>query len=242
MRAEAAYALGRERLIREASRSALAGGRPWTADGFGRGYDERVVEYPWLYRRLGRGARLLDVGGTLNHPLHFGMARTRCEQLLFLNPFRDEGVSDRTAGVRYVRADVRASGLRPAAFPIVVCLSTLEHVGCDNSRYGAPAGREADPAVARDAAMRAMRDLLSPGGRLFLTVPFGRFEDHGWFVQMDAAALEAALAAFRPRHIEVEYFVYEAGWRGATADGCASARYGEQTRGAGAVACAELSA
>lgn len=242
VRAEEAYALGRERLIREASLSALAGGHPWTADGFGRGYDERVVEYPWLYRRLVRGAWLLDVGGTLNHPLHLGLALTRCEKLLLLNPFRDQDVRDRTAGVCYVRADVRASALRPESFPIAVCLSTLEHVGCDNSRYGAPAGREADPAGAREAAMRAMRDLVSPGGRLLLTVPFGRLEDHGWFVQLDAEALEAALAAFRPVEREVEYFVHERGWHSTTAENCASARYGEQTRGASAVACAVLHA
>jgi len=35
---------------------------------YGRGLDERIVEYPWLMSRLGnRSSKLLDLGSTLNH-------------------------------------------------------------------------------------------------------------------------------------------------------------------------------
>jgi len=237
VRAERAYTRDREALIARASAHAAAGSA-WLEFHHGRGIDERVVEYPWMFARLGNGATLLDVGSTLNHEPVIALVMSRYRRLVHLNPYRDDDHRSAAAGVRYVRADARRPALR-GPFTMVTCLSTLEHVGCDNTRYGgAPA--EADGGLARAAAMRAIRSLLAPGGRLLLTVPFGRAENHGWFVQLDRAMLDDAIAAFNPAASTVTFFLHAEGWRQAGADECAAARYG--TRGSGAVACAELTA
>ncbi len=251
VRAERAYTFGRERLIRDACARAGAGAGDWLVAppggaGYGAGFDERVVEYPWVIERLGSGARLLDVGSALNHEPLIALVLARYGQMVFLNPFRDDGHRSRAAGARYVRADARMPGLR-GGIELVTCVSTLEHVGCDNRRYGGPA---VDPgtgdggtAAARRAAVRAMRSLLRPGGRLLLTVPFGRAEDHGWLVQFDEAVLADVTDAFAPAAASAAWFRYQAGWhRAASAAECADARYGALTRGAGAVACLELTA
>jgi hypothetical protein len=207
------------------------------------GLDERVVEYPWTYARLARHARLLDVGSTLNSPFHVEQLRARFDEVVFLNPYPDDGYRSRLPGVSYLSGDIRRHGLPPATFGHVTCLSTLEHIGCDNARYGGPVMEKVDAAearAARAAALRSMRGLVAPGGSVLLTVPFGRHEDHGWFVQFDGADLEQAIEAFEPSVVDVTYFLYAEGWRVAQAGECADARYGERTRGAGAVACAEL--
>jgi hypothetical protein len=246
VRAERAYALARERLIRKASRHAVADAPAWMSAGsgglYGRGLDERVIEYPWVHARLGLGERLLDVGSTLNTRFHTRLVRERFRHVAFLNPYRDDGYRSRAEGVSYVCSDIRSHGLRRGSFDRITCISTLEHVGCDNSRYGGPvvaASRE-DARRARADAMRTMRELLAPSGRLLLTVPFGCYEHHGWFVQLDAFELEGAVAAFAPRRAGLDCFLHDGGWRRADVADCADARYGALTRGASAVACLEL--
>ena len=242
VRAETAYTLGRERLVRDASRAALAGER-WLGPSFGAGFDERVVEYPWVYATLGQVRQLLDVGSALNHAEHIARLASRGIRVVFLNPYPDEGFRSAEPPVRYLRADVRSPSLQAGAFAAVTCISTLEHLGCDNTRYGGPARESHDePARAREAAMRRVRDLLAPGGRLLFTVPFGRREDHGWFVQLDAALLDEAIAAFAPSAARATYFRHADGWREVGPSDCALDRYGATTCGATAVACVELSA
>ena len=237
VRADRAYTLGRLRLIDDASARALRG-EPWMLTaGYGAGFDERVVEYPWALARIDGDDMLLDVGSTLNNETMIPLVCKRYRRIVFLNPFRDDSHRSRAAGVRYVRADARRPALRNG-FALLTCLSTLEHVGCDNTRYGGTAGDGADEG--RAAAMRSLRELLRPGGRLLLTVPFGRSEDHGWFRQLDAAALRDAVAAFAPSHQMATYYLHDAGWREVTARDCAGASYGDGVPGARAVACVEL--
>lgn len=239
VRAEREYTARRERLIAAGSEAALRGA-PWLGPRHGAGFDERVVEYPWTFERLGHGDAVLDVGSTLNHETIHRLVLARYGRVIHLNPYRDDARRVSDPGVRYLGADVRQPPLRPA-FAIITCLSTLEHIGCDNSRYGGGSAR-GDSAAARDDAMRAMRNLLGRGGRLLLTVPFGRFEDHGWFVQLDAGLVERAVAAFAPAARSDRYYLHRDGWREVRAADCADARYDQGNRGSGAVACLELTA
>ncbi|MDP3775470.1 MAG: hypothetical protein Q8Q85_14520 [Gemmatimonadales bacterium] len=242
------YARLHRRMVRKACRLALRGEADWLSAVAVRGapeLDERVVELPWVYGKLAKrpGGRLLDVGSTLNTPFHIEQLRGRFAEIAFLNPYPDDGYRSAVPGVSYVPRDARDPGLLAASFGQVTCISTLEHVGCDNTLYGAlpqPAAGAAETNEARAAAMRALRTLVAPGGSLLLTVPYGRYEDHGWFVQLDAPSLDEAIEAFAPLASDVTYFLHDARWRRARADECAAARYGERTRGGSAVACVEL--
>jgi SAM-dependent methyltransferase len=52
-----------------------------------------------------------------------------------------------------------------------VSVSTLEHVGMSNERYGVDDERTEDPDVELAAAVRELRRVAKPGGTLLITVP-----------------------------------------------------------------------
>jgi SAM-dependent methyltransferase len=218
--------------------------------GYGARLDERLVEYPWLYSRLSdRSARLLDAGNTLNHRLVLALPRLAQRSIVCMTLAHEIGLG--FPHVTYTRADLRRPPFATAAFDEIACISTLEHVGMDNTRLYTD--HQAFREARRDdylAAVRALKALLRPGGRLFLTVPFGRYEDHGWLQQFDSARLDEIVAHFAPSTSDVTAYRYaNDGWQIATLDECADCRYfdvhaartsSDGAAAARAVACLEL--
>jgi SAM-dependent methyltransferase len=194
--------------------------------------DERPIELAWTLARIRGERRLLDVG-TAN-------AEPACvAALLALGAAELTGVdlaSTDIPGLPVVASDVRRLPFGDRAFDFVSCVSTLEHVGCDNSVYGIEDAGEGGAAE----ALAELRRVLRRDGSLLLTVPTGELEDGGWFLQRPPAewlrlAQEAGL---RVREHEL-YLHATGGWR-AVDELPAGVRYGEPGPGAGAVLCAEL--
>jgi O-antigen chain-terminating methyltransferase len=75
------------------------------------------------------------------------------------------------------RADVRRMPYATDVFDLIWCVSTIEHVGRDNTRYGLPP-EPPDP-DADLVTLNEMARVLQPFGRLLISVPLGRREDHG---------------------------------------------------------------
>jgi SAM-dependent methyltransferase len=206
-------------------------------NGFGAGLDERVVEYPWLLAHH-HGGPALDAGSTLNHAhvLHRFLPALAPLTIATLRP---EAEAFTSLGVSYLYADLRDLPLRDAQFTTVICASTLEHVGMDNALYGEGAGRSADPEREVGRALGELTRVAAPGGRILVTVPYGRAEDHGWFRQLDRAgvnAVAARLSVAEPASIAL-YAQTTAGWQLSSADAAAGSRYRDGVPGARAVAC-----
>ena len=193
-------------------------------DGYGVGLDERVIEYPWLISQLS-GEHVLDAGSVLNHAHILDRVLPGIESLS-ITTLRPEPQSFPERGINYHYGDLRELPFEDDSFDAVVCLSTLEHVGMDNSFYGADEARADDPRHEARRALSELERVSVPGGKLLLSVPFGQREDHGWFRQFDADDLADLLSASRFASAKTEIFRYSAaGWQRSSAEDAASCQY-----------------
>jgi SAM-dependent methyltransferase len=209
----------------EALREALRTGTPLPA-GYGIGLDERCVELPWLAAHVATGpAVMLDAGSVLNQALLLDLPAFR-DKHLHIVTLAPEAECFWSRGIGYLYEDLRALPIRDATYDLVTCVSTLEHVGCDNAFYGHPERAGANPDT-YPAAVRELARVLRPGGTLLLTVPYGVYEFHGAFQQFDASRLATAIGAFGPAaSVTTTYYRYTAaGWQRSDAEACADARY-----------------
>jgi SAM-dependent methyltransferase len=195
-------------------------------EGYGARLDERVVEYPWVLSRLReRPGRILDAGSTFSTGLVLDLPWMQGRDLVIYTLATDVVV--RRWGVRFVYGDLRALALRDGAFETIACISTLEHVGMAQS-FAYSAARP-NPAARPDDALVALVELrraLAPGGRLLLTVPFGRREDHGWLQQFDPVGIARLVEAFAGQVVDEAYYAYSGnGWQRAHLDACADVSY-----------------
>jgi hypothetical protein len=96
----------------------------------------------------------------------------------------------------------------------------------DNSDYGVEAPRAWDPAGELGAAAAELKRVLVPGGRMLLSVPYGKEEDHRWFRQFDRRAVDDLLRQIAPVDARTTVFRYTAGgWDRSDLDGAADAEY-----------------
>lgn len=193
--------------------------------GYGFRLDERIVEYPWLFARLPAGpGALLDAGSVLNFDFLLEQSALR-DKKLHICTLAPEGECFWERGVSYLFDDLRHLPYRNEWFECVVSLSTLEHVGMDNTLlYTADTSKK--EAQRRDylRAVTELRRVLKPGGTLYVSVPYGRAADHGWLQIFDQARIEELIRTFHPSTFTAEYFLYHPeGWRRSTAVAAAEA-------------------
>ncbi len=180
---------------------------------FGVGFDERVVEVPLALQiaRLDTPGAVLDAGFALNLPVvRQAAGRPAAVVTHFTQDETGEPVLPGDDD-RYLRAfgDLRAMPFGDGAFDRVVCVSTLEHVGMDNTRYGGAS--EQAPESAATAVAELVR-VMAAHGELLITVPYGRAATHDWFRVFDADGLAALLRPAVGLQVEVRYFFYDRGW------------------------------
>ena len=192
---------------------------------YGMRLDARVIEIPWVLARLeDRPGNLLDAGSALNHEY---VLRSLTNQKITITTLAPEGDAYWRLGVSYVFGDLRDLDFRDGRFDSVACISTIEHIGMDNSMYAGAAdiAKRGDPKEFL-LAVAELKRVLKPSGVLYITFPFGRYENHGWFQQFDSALMDRLIQGFDPTESRESIFKYEAaGWRLSNRDDCAQAEF-----------------
>ena len=144
---------------------------------------DRSIEEPWVVGKARVRERLLDIGSATSRYLR-SLAADRDVYAIDIRP------TPRQAGIAVLMADLMRAPFAPASFDVITCISTVEHVGLDV--YGQGPDEFGD-----EVALRHMRRLLRPGGRLLLTVPYGRRVVGAWYRVYDGATFRRLTSGYK---------------------------------------------
>ncbi len=192
---------------------------------YGRGIDERIVEYPWLISRLPQnGGRMLDAGSALNFETLMKLPALK-EKKVHVVTLHPESNCFWRESVSYEFADLRDLPLTDNYFDQIACISTLEHIGLNTEMYTSERVEDLQKEDYKLAARELWR-VLKPGGRLYLTMPFGRPCALDWLQQFDTPMITSLTELLRPREVSDVYYRYDAGgWSTSNADACRDSEY-----------------
>jgi SAM-dependent methyltransferase len=189
--------------------------------GYGFRMDERIVEYPWAFSMLADQAHLiLDAGSTFNYKYLLDSPQLRNKSITIMT-LDFEGFVARPKPASYVYGDLRDTPFRDNYFDTVACLSTLEHVGMDNSVYtDDPSKIENDADAYIDAVLEMVR-ITKPGGKVLLTMPYGQARNWGWFQVFDQRMVNSIIHYLPDCRVSETYFKYSNDqWQFATKSDC----------------------
>lgn len=178
---------------------------------YGEFLDDRVVEYPWLISRLEQNSgKLLDAGSALN--FHWLLQHPKLSQkdvtIVTLEP---ETVSFWKNRVSYVFDDLRNLPFKDDWFDLVISISTIEHIGMDNSIYSANRAFVETKNLDFLKAVSELRRVTRPGGKVYITVPYGRYTNFGWYQQFNGEMIAQMIDTFAPVKLAESYYCYESG-------------------------------
>jgi SAM-dependent methyltransferase len=185
-------AAGRAIELLERARVALFGGH--------RMMNERIIEYPMIFRLIRAGGCVLDVGCVSSRlPLHLASLGYEVHGA-DLRPYPMSHPA-----FTFHQVDLLADSIPFAAesFDVVTAVSCIEHFGLGS--YGDLEEPEGDRRF-----LGVLRSLLKPGGQLLLTCPFGKAGLTPKQRIYDAASLTRLVEEFTVR--EEHYFRRVEGW------------------------------
>ena len=202
---------------------------------YGRNLPERVVEIFLARLYYKPGLKVLDVGCSNAMESHLRMVR-RLEPPRNIVGIDISIPSGRTRRCydRFLHESIVSSRIEAGSFDLIWCISALEHFGMDNSSYTDQFILSEDMDV---QAVKEMVRILARGGRLLVTVPYGKYENHSSFRNYDADRLRNLLAPMEC-HADVRTSYYRhthgSGWRAATVEELEHVGYYDQANGGGA--------
>lgn len=193
---------------------------------YGVGLDERCIEYPWFFANAKHDAKVyLDAGSALNHQfiLENDFWNDKSLTIFTLAP---EAYCFWNKKISYNYGDLRQLPYRDDWFDEIACISTLEHVGMDNSNFSSADNADDQDIDSFQSALSELKRILKPGGRLLLTVPFGKYQNYTKFQQFDKELLGKASRTFGDNNQDIVYYRYTRnGWQIASDDECRDCEY-----------------
>lgn len=197
--------------------------------GYGYRLDERVVEYPWFYSLLpSTEGKLLDAGSILNYDFLLNHQKLSNKKVFISTLAPEESCYWRVHdGISYIFEDLRNSNFRSNQFDWIVSLSTIEHIGLDNTMlYTKDESKRESQDEGYLAAIKEFKRVLKPGGKLFLSVPFGEHSKRGWFQIFNTKMIQDVVEEFSPTSVKEHYFRYLSdGWTNSNREACLNATY-----------------
>ncbi|GED52549.1 hypothetical protein EDM54_18255 [Brevibacillus borstelensis] len=136
-------------------------------------FSERAVEVPIaidFLKRIGKEKRILEVGNVLSNYAPLLSQHPEIGEIDVLDKFEK--------GPGIMNVDLMDFNEK---YDAIVSISTVEHIG--QNAYGEHSSGD------REAPLKAILkiyNLLHPGGKALITVPFGKLMDMGWLIQFSS--------------------------------------------------------
>lgn len=198
------------------------------SEGYGFRLDERIVEYPWFISRMpaNEKGKLLDAGSVLNFDYMLSHDSLKNKNI-YISTLAPESACYWNQGVSYIYEDLRNTSFKDECFDWIASLSTIEHIGLDNTMlYTADVEKNESKEFSYLEAIREYKRILKTGGKLYLSFPFGRRANHGWFQIFDSEMLDATIETFSAKEVKEFHFKYDAdGWRVSSREESKNATY-----------------
>lgn len=195
-------------------------------EDYGTRLDERVVEYPWVLSHIDtRSDCLLDAGSTLNYPYLLDLPVLNSKQIVIMTLAPEH--TEKRENVSYIYGDLRDIVVREHYFDWIVCISTLEHVGMDNTKlYTRDFHYKENTLTDYQKVLLEFKRILRPGGHLLITVPFGKAQNLGWLQQFDMAGINNITSTFGKKPIALSFFQHKlSGWVLSDSNSCGECEY-----------------
>ena len=178
---------------------------------YGQFLDERVIEYPWCISRVNQvPSRLLDAGSALNfsYVLNHEKLQTKDITIATLEPESNCYWQNR---ISYIYSNILELPFKDDWFDEVASISTLEHIGMDNSIYSDNEKFKQKDKFIFLKAVSELKRVTKPGGKIYITIPYGRYTDFGYYQQFSAEMINLMLDTFSPNKVVETYYCYESG-------------------------------
>jgi len=186
-------------------RGPLTGLNP-LCDPVGVGDSERYIEIPWALSKYSAEQTVLDIG--------YANAEERyIKSLLSLKIPNLHGLDiseKKFDGIISHVGDIRNTSFDDNFFDLVFCISTIEHIGRDNSVYKKNFNENLDNSDFE--ALEEIHRITKINGKVVITAPFGKFFNYGWFIHYDENRLNKLLGSSPFEIVDMEFFKYDEGW------------------------------
>ena len=182
---------------------------------YGYGIDERCIEIPWVFSKIRHKSKnILDAGCAF---FEFGCIRnsinnTNC-YLLALNK-QDMFLNVKEKKYYRICGDLRNLPFKDNFFECITCISTIEHVGLDNTKLYSTSNTFKENKI-NDylVAFKNLAMVLKPSGDLFITLPFGKWKTHGWLQVFNEKMIDLLISATTLKLVEESIFIHKkSGW------------------------------
>ena len=174
---------------------------------YGENDTERCIEIPWAISCYKGEKKVLDIGYANAEGRYLdGLLSLNIPQLYGIDIVRKD-VNE----IISIMGDIRKTNLPNNFFDLVFCISTIEHIGWDNSIYDKKYCENNDLGDLK--AVKEIHRITKKRGRIVLTVPYGKFHNYGWFIQYDDRRWDELIRASKCKELREDFFIYkEGGW------------------------------
>jgi len=168
--------------------------------------DERVVEVPWVIKQLKKfKGNLLDAGSTLNQ--EYLLKKINHFNKIFIITLYPEKEFFNNLNVSYIYEDLSSPSLKNSSIDVITCISTLEHLNCNNDIYNY--GKFKKKILKGNKiknVLKSFKMILKKNGVLLITVPFGKKGIYHNMQQFDFSGLLKIKKNFNPRNFKCEFY------------------------------------